>query len=78
VDGTLYGYTQVNEEQTNTFRKSLLNILILLILHIALIIFSIYHYHIEWWAFISGVLLYIIMGVWLIAQLAINKLNTTK
>jgi len=69
---------QVNEEQTNTFRKSLLNILILLILHIALIIFSIYHLSHEWWAFISGVLLYIIMGVWLIAQLAINKLNTTK
>ena len=69
---------QVNEEQTNAFRKSLLNILILFILHIVLIIFSIYHLSYEWWAFISGVLLYIIMGVWLIAQLAINKLNTTK
>jgi len=36
---------QVNEEQTNTFRKSLLNILILLILHIALIIFQFTIYH---------------------------------
>jgi isopentenyldiphosphate isomerase len=68
----------VNEEQTNAFRRSLFNILILFILHIALIIFSIYNLSREWWAFISGVLLYIIMGIWLIAQLAINKLNFSK
>jgi len=66
---------EITEEQTIEFRKNLLTLLILFTLHIALIVFSIYNLSHEWWAFISGVLLYIIMGVWLIAQLIINKIN---
>jgi len=69
---------QFNEQQLNQFNRSLKILFYLITFHTLLVFFSVWFLPKEAWAFISGVLLYILLGVWVLFELMYKKLQSKK
>lgn len=71
--GHYMDFSNIDDAQKAKLHQTIGSILILLIIHIALIIYYIYNLSHQWWAFISSVLIYIIFGVWFVGQLLYQR-----
>lgn len=58
------GDMQINEAQQKIFNRSLLMLFFITSIHIAISVYSIYYMSKEGWVFVSGVLFYIMLGVY--------------
>lgn len=66
---------EIKDVQAQLLRKQMSMMLVLLAIHIALIIYSAYYMSEAAWGFISGVLFYIIIGVWAGVMFLLAKLK---
>ncbi len=64
---------ELNELAVKQFTRNLKYMFWIFIVHIALIVYSAYYMSKEAWVFISGILLYIMFGVFFIVQIIVNK-----
>jgi isopentenyldiphosphate isomerase/intracellular septation protein A len=66
---------QLNDQQEILFKRNLRNFFFLVIFHILLILYSAFFMSKEAWAFISSVLLYVIMGLYFGFEFIRNKIS---
>ena len=71
---------EIKQEQENAMRKQMMIMLAMLVVHIALIIYSAYFMSEAAWAFISGALFYILIGFWAVFMFVYTriKMNCTE
>lgn len=69
---------EFSEEQQTQFTKSLKVLFYIVLFHTLLVFYSVWFLPKEAWAFISGVLLYILLGVWVLFEFIHKKLQLKK
>lgn len=71
----LRGMNQINAEGEKMMQKMLKRMVVLISLHTLLVIYAAFHLSKEAWAFISGGLFYIIIGVYFISEVVTRRLK---
>jgi len=69
---------KISEEQENKMKNSLRIFFYVIVAHTGLIVYAAFAMSKASWAFISGGLFYILMGVYFVAEIVRNKLNRPK
>lgn len=64
---------ELNQAAVQQFRRNLKYMFWMFIVHIIMIVYSAYYMSKEAWVFISGVLLYIMFGVFFVVQILVHK-----
>lgn len=72
------GEMQISEEQLKVFNRNLLVLFFITIVHMGISVYSIYYMSKEAWVFISGILFYIMLGVYFAIMFLINYLKRKK
>lgn len=78
MSGRVMQGIEIQDEQLKAMQKSAKGLVIFLLLHTCLILYAAFYLSKGDWAFISGPLLYIVLGVYFVGMLAIGRWRSRK